>query len=85
MQGPKLRNPKPVVSVVEPSKIVVIGASLGGLQALQTVLAALPAGFPLPVAVVQHQASDADETRAELLPRYTTSSSPSCRRSCGPR
>lgn len=35
--------------------LVVIGASLGGLQALRVILSALPAGFRLPVAVVQHR------------------------------
>jgi len=35
--------------------LVVIGASTGGLQALRTVLSALPATFRLPMAVVQHR------------------------------
>lgn len=35
-------------------KIVVIGASTGGPLALQTILAALPADFALPILVVQH-------------------------------
>lgn len=34
-----------------------IGASVGGPQALETVLGGLPADFPLPVLVVQHVAS----------------------------
>lgn len=37
--------------------IVVIGSSLGGLEAVSTVLAALPAGFPLPVVIAQHRAA----------------------------
>ena len=35
-------------------RIVVIGASTGGPQALQTVITSLPADFPCPVVVVQH-------------------------------
>jgi two-component system chemotaxis response regulator CheB len=35
--------------------MVVIGTSLGGLTALEILLARLPAGFPVPVAVVQHR------------------------------
>ncbi len=33
---------------------VVIGSSAGGIQALSTVLSALPSEFPLPIIIVQH-------------------------------
>jgi len=66
MQGPKLRNPESQIANPK-SQIVVIGASLGGLHALQTVLATLPAGFPLPVAIVQHREKDTDDTLRTLL------------------
>lgn len=36
-------------------QIVIIAASLGGPQALSRLLADLPASFPLPIAIVQHQ------------------------------
>lgn len=36
--------------------LVVIGSSFGGLEAVSTVLSALPAGFPLPVVIAQHRA-----------------------------
>jgi two-component system chemotaxis response regulator CheB len=39
-------------------EIVVVGASLGGLNALQTLLAGLPGTFPVPLAIVQHCGSD---------------------------
>ena len=35
--------------------MIVIGASLGGTQALQTILAALPLEFLAPIAIVQHR------------------------------
>lgn len=35
-------------------EIVVIGASRGGYQALQTLISALPDSFPVPVCIVQH-------------------------------
>ena len=35
-------------------KVVVIGASTGGPQALHTILSALPAHFPVPILCVQH-------------------------------
>jgi two-component system, chemotaxis family, protein-glutamate methylesterase/glutaminase len=38
-------------------ELVVVGASLGGLDAVARLLAALPQGFSLPVAVVQHRAA----------------------------
>ena len=37
--------------------VVVIGSSLGGLEAVATVLAALPEGFPLPILIAQHRAT----------------------------
>jgi two-component system chemotaxis response regulator CheB len=37
--------------------VVVIGSSLGGLQAVSTLLAALPEGFHLPIVIAQHRAT----------------------------
>ena len=34
---------------------VVIGVSAGGVEALKILLPALPASFPLPIAIVQHR------------------------------
>lgn len=36
------------------NKIIVIGASTGGLQTLESILPSLPANFPSPIIVVQH-------------------------------
>lgn len=48
-------------------KLVVIGASLGGLKALVAILSKLPANFPLPVAIVQHRTREnGDSLRATL-------------------
>ncbi len=41
-------------------KVVVIGASAGGLDALSRVIPGLPGDFPLPVVVVQHRRHDTD-------------------------
>lgn len=38
--------------------LVVIGASWGGLQALETVIGQLPGDFALPIAIAQHRAVD---------------------------
>jgi len=54
-------------------RIVVVGASWGGLHALQVLLGGLPGDFPAPVAVVQHRDPYSDHERllAELLGRRT--------------
>lgn len=49
--------------------LVVVGTSLGGLQATETLLADLPSGFPVAIAIVQHRHKDADATLCKLL-RY---------------
>ncbi|HEU0300998.1 MAG TPA: chemotaxis protein CheB [Longimicrobium sp.] len=47
-------------------RVVVMGASAGGLHALRTIVAALPADFELPVVIVQHRAKES-ELLCELL------------------
>jgi len=42
-------------------KAIVIGASAGGLNALQEILAPLPADFRLPILIVQHRFPTADD------------------------
>jgi two-component system chemotaxis response regulator CheB len=46
---------------------VVIGVSAGGLYALTRVLGALPAGFPVPIIVVQHRSRDERFLLEEVL------------------
>jgi two-component system chemotaxis response regulator CheB len=47
-------------------RLVVVGASAGGLHALRTIVAGLPDDFELPVVVVQHRAKES-ELLCELL------------------
>jgi two-component system chemotaxis response regulator CheB len=47
-------------------RVVVVGASAGGLHALRTLVAGLPADFELPVVIVQHRAKES-ELLCELL------------------
>ncbi len=49
--------------------IVVIGASTGGPQALSSVIAALPANFPLPVAAVLHMPQGYTASYADRIDR----------------
>lgn len=53
---PGARRPVPRRST-GPVAAIGIGASTGGPQALATVLAALPAAFPIPILVVQHMSA----------------------------
>jgi two-component system chemotaxis response regulator CheB len=49
--------------------LVVVGTSLGGLNALRKLLAGLPKHFPTPVAVVQHRHKASNEGLALILQR----------------
>ncbi len=48
-------------------RVVVVGTSWGGLQALRCIAVALPAGFPLPVVAIQHRHRDSDALLQQLL------------------
>jgi len=50
--------------------IVVIGTSLGGLTALETIFSSLSDSFPLPIAVVQHRMPDGKSRLLPLLQLY---------------
>lgn len=51
-------------------RVVVVGASAGGLHALRTLVAGLPTDFEIPVVVVQHRARES-ELLCELLQECT--------------
>jgi two-component system chemotaxis response regulator CheB len=48
-------------------KAVVMGLSAGGMEAMKVFIPALPASFPLPVAIAQHIGEDQDSFLAEYL------------------
>jgi two-component system chemotaxis response regulator CheB len=50
---------------------VVIGVSTGGIDALKVLLPALPASFPLPIAIVQHRDRRSDGFLADYLNAMT--------------
>ncbi|AWH53294.1 chemotaxis protein CheB [Stenotrophomonas sp. ESTM1D_MKCIP4_1] len=50
--------------------LLVVGASAGGVAALQTLLGALPAGLSIPVLVVLHLPRDRSSRIAEVLAPY---------------
>jgi two-component system chemotaxis response regulator CheB len=59
-------------SNVPPRRLVVIGASAGGIEALRTLIAALPADFPAAVAVVLHMAPASPGVLSDVLARAGT-------------
>ena len=50
-------------------EIVVVGTSIDGLKALQTLLSGLPDGFSVPVVIVQHRGKDAEIRLCDFLGR----------------
>lgn len=50
-------------------QIIVIGASVGGLAALQALLPQLPEDYSLPLVVVQHRGKDSDDELRKFLQR----------------
>ena len=52
--------------------MVVIASSTGGPKALSQFLSLLPADFPVPIVIVQHNSSGFDESFAQWLNTYTT-------------
>jgi two-component system chemotaxis response regulator CheB len=54
------------------TELVVVGASLGGLEALQVLLRALPAKLGVPIVLVQHRAPQPTAGLREVLQAATT-------------
>jgi len=72
---PRLASPAPaappgsadVLAAAEPARLLAVGASTGGPQALQRLLAALPGDLPLAVLVAQHMPEKFTAAFAERL------------------
>jgi two-component system, chemotaxis family, protein-glutamate methylesterase/glutaminase len=52
-------------------EIVIVGTSWGGLAALRQLITSLPAGYGIPLAVVQHRHRDSDALLARFLQDHT--------------
>src|SRR5437868_1162465 len=68
---PALDGPPPAAAPRRAYEIVVVGCSLGGLQALEVILDGMPRNFPLPIAVVQHRHQASNETLPSHLRRFS--------------
>lgn len=51
--------------------LIVVGTSLGGLHALEVLLAGLPKSFPASMVIVQHRHKDSERTLSALLQQHT--------------
>jgi two-component system chemotaxis response regulator CheB len=68
-ERPRVVESVPTVASRLRHELVVVGASTGGPQAVATLLEALPADFPLPIAVVVHIPPGFSQSLAEHLDR----------------
>jgi two-component system chemotaxis response regulator CheB len=51
--------------------MVVVGASLGGLEALRMLVGGLPPEFDIPMTIIQHRHRDSDAILARILQNHT--------------
>jgi len=56
---------------VSTPEVIVVGASAGGLRALEIVLGGLPRGFPVPIVAVQHRARASSDTYVDVIAKVT--------------
>jgi two-component system, chemotaxis family, CheB/CheR fusion protein len=56
----------------QPSPLVVVGASAGGIEALSTLVSSLAADFPAPLVIAQHLDPSRPSILADILGRHTT-------------
>jgi len=52
-------------------ELIVVGCSMGGMRAMQTILEALPGDFPVPIVIVQHRYRTSNEALPSFLRRHT--------------
>jgi len=53
-----------------PPQLIAVGTSLGGFEALKTILGGLPEDFPAAIAVVQHRSHEDSECLLNLMEPY---------------
>ncbi len=73
-RAPAARPPSPAprgLAIPDDVRMICIGASTGGPQAIQVILDALPASFPFPLAIVQHRPVGFTAAFAERLNHST--------------
>ena len=71
MEGIQLAFHEEIVKDTRPSFVVGIGASAGGLEALQQLLTFLPGNTGMAFVIIQHLAPDHKSMLADILGKYT--------------
>ena len=71
-RGPAVGQAHRATATVEPPRVVVVGASTGGPQAVQTLLESIPAAVPLAMLLAQHMPEKFTATFAERLSRRSS-------------
>jgi two-component system chemotaxis response regulator CheB len=66
------RRGAPRAKVGRELELIVIGCSLGGMNALTVILGALPGTFPVPIAIVQHRYRTSNESLPAYFRRHVT-------------
>jgi two-component system chemotaxis response regulator CheB len=61
--------PTPHLPTAHPPRIVVMGASAGGIAALETLVGCLPANFPAAILLVVHVAADSPGMLPNIMSR----------------
>ncbi|HEX6909930.1 MAG TPA: chemotaxis protein CheB [Longimicrobium sp.] len=69
MHSPGAPAPRGTEAPKAGADVVVIAASAGGLKVLKTILAGLPADFPVPIVIVQHRTTALPNLAAKVLGR----------------
>ena len=64
------RDGRVLAEAVRSYEIIVIGCSMGGMYAMQTILETLPKEFPVPIVLVQHRYRTSNEALPAFLRRH---------------
>ncbi|MDJ0589181.1 MAG: chemotaxis protein CheB [Pleurocapsa sp. MO_226.B13] len=70
-QSEPTSNSNVVDRLREPHRVIAIASSVGGIEALKTVVSALPADFPAAILVVQHLSANYESQLTQILARHT--------------
>jgi two-component system, chemotaxis family, protein-glutamate methylesterase/glutaminase len=70
LRSSDFRLPTNIKYMTKKYEIVIIGASLGGLHAVKSIIEMIPEEFPLPIVIVLHREAKADPTLQVLISSY---------------
>jgi two-component system chemotaxis response regulator CheB len=65
------RDGRVLEAALRPYELIVVGCSMGGMKAIQTILESLPEDFPLPVVITQHRYKTSNDSLPAFFRRHT--------------